>query len=154
MNADIAQDLTNPLCAAQERARAQGLPYCGALTPSEAYAAWQKGNGAVLIDIRTGAELELVGRIPKAIHIEWKRYPDWELNPAFMTSIQRKFGPETVLLLICRSGVRSHEAAIELTEKGYTMVFQVLEGFEGELDESGQRKGNGWKFHGLPWTQA
>jgi rhodanese-related sulfurtransferase len=154
MNAVVDTNLLDPLYAAEERARTQGLPYRGTLTPPEAYAAWQQDSDAVLIDIRTEAELELVGRIPKAINIEWKLYPDWEPNPAFLTSIQRKFGPETTLVLICRSGVRSHEAAVKLAQSGYRNVYQVLEGFEGELDKSGQRKLNGWKFYNLPWNQS
>lgn len=144
----------DPLAAAEGRASQLGLPYRGALTPPEAYAAWQRDPDVVFIDIRTEAELELVGRIPKAINIEWKLFPGWEPNPSFVTSIQRKYSPETTLILICRSGVRSHEAAVKLTEKGYVNVYQVLEGFEGELDKAGQRKINGWKFYNLPWNQG
>lgn len=144
----------NPLATGVERAIEQGLPYRGALTPPEAYAVWQHDPEVNLIDIRTEAELELVGRIPKALNIEWKLYPEWEPNPAFVTGIQRKFSPDSVLLLICRSGVRSHEAAVKLAEKGYENVYQVLEGFEGELDANGQRRINGWKAHNLPWNQG
>lgn len=154
MNAVAEFAAPDPLAIAARRAVEQGLPYRGALTPPEAYAAWQRDQEVVFIDIRTEAELELVGRIPQAINIEWKLFPDWEPNPAFVNSIQRKFGPQTTLLLICRSGVRSHEAATKLAEKGYQNVYQVLEGFEGELDKSGQRKLNGWKSYALPWSQA
>jgi len=108
----------------------------------------------VLIDIRTAAELDLVGRIPDAINVEWKLYPGWESNPSFVTSIQRKYAPETVLILICRSGIRSDEAARKLVQAGFENVYQVLEGFEGVLDDAGQRRTNGWKWHKLPWNQA
>ena len=142
-----------PLEVAERRAREQNLPYRGALTPPEAYAAWQKVPDAVLIDIRTAAELELVGRIEKAINIEWKHFPEWDLNPSFVISIQRKYAPETVLILICRSGIRSDEAATKLAKAGFEHVYQVLEGFEGVLDDAGRRRVNGWKSYDLPWNQ-
>ena len=45
-------------------------------------------------------------------------------------------------------------AAEAAAKAGFTQVFNVLEGFEGELDGA-QRRGasNGWRFHGLPWIQ-
>ncbi len=155
MNAVVVEFASaDPFRAAEERARSQGLPYRGALTPPEAYAVWKSGSDVTLVDIRTTAELELVGRIPKAINVEWKLFPDWELNPQFVTSIQRKFAPESVLLLICRSGIRSDEAARKLAQAGFENVYQVLEGFEGELDKEGRRRVNGWREHNLPWTQG
>lgn len=155
MNAVVADIISsNPLESGERRARAEGLPYRGALTPPEAHAAWKSVAGAVLIDIRTEAELELVGRIPDALNFEWKLYPGWELNPSFVTGIQRKYAPEAVLILICRSGIRSDEAARKLAQAGFENVYQVLEGFEGVLDEDGHRLVNGWRQHNLPWTQA
>ena len=155
MNAIVGAAATaHPLEAAQSRARENNLPYRGALTPPEAYAAWQGVPGAVLIDIRTETELELIGRIPKALNYELKLYPGWDLNPSFVTSIQRKFAPDAVLILICRSGIRSDEAATKLAKVGYENVYQVLEGFEGVLDELGHRRVNGWRSYDLPWTQA
>ena len=155
MNAVVAEFTTaHALDISEQRARDQGLPYRGALTPPEAHAAWKSVSGAVLIDIRTTAELELVGRIPDAINVEWKLYPGWEPNPSFVTGIQRKYASETVLILICRSGIRSDEAARKLTQAGFENVYQVLEGFEGVLDDAGQRRVNGWKWHKLPWNQV
>jgi rhodanese-related sulfurtransferase len=155
MSAVVAEITSrNPLVIAENRAREQSLPYRGALTPPEAYSAWKSVDGAVLIDIRTEAELELVGRIPDAINIEWKLFPKWELNPSFVTGFQRKYAPETVLILICRSGIRSDEAATKLAKAGFQNVYQVLEGFEGVLDDAGQRRVNGWRSYKLPWNQA
>jgi rhodanese-related sulfurtransferase len=155
MNAVAGEIATaQPLEIAQHRASEQNLPYRGALTPPEAHAAWKSVPEAVLVDIRTEAELELVGRIPDAVNIEWKLYPDWSLNPAFVTSFQRKYAPDRVLILICRSGIRSDEAARKLVKAGFENIYQVLEGFEGVLDDKGQRTVNGWKSHGLPWDQV
>ncbi len=154
MNAVTAEiAAANPLENGERRGRAEGLPYRGALTPTEAYAAWKSVDGAVLIDIRTEAELELVGSIPDAVHVEWKLYPDWDLNPSFVTGIQRKYAPETVLLLVCRSGIRSDEAGRKLAQAGFQNVYNVLEGFEGDLNDAGQRRVNGWRSYDLPWNQ-
>ncbi|MNL75386.1 hypothetical protein D3C87_2011830 [compost metagenome] len=57
-------------------------------------------------------------------------------------------------VLLCRSGVRSIAAARRATELGIT-AFNILEGFEGDADATGQRgKKGGWRFHGLPWRQG
>ena len=150
-------ELIDPLASAAARAVQAGQPYRGALTPPEAWEVLQSIPDAILIDIRTETELELIGRLPAAanvVNVEWKRYPGWELNPGFLNAIRRKYGPDRILLLLCRSGIRSHEAALALAAAGYENVYQVLEGFEGELNAAGQRTRNGWKSHGLPWTQA
>ncbi|MDG2034391.1 MAG: rhodanese-like domain-containing protein, partial [Rhodospirillales bacterium] len=62
---------------------------------------------------------------------------------------------QTKILIMCRSGVRSIDAAIAATVAGYTQAYNVLEGFEGDKDASGHR-GNtgGWKHRGLPWKQG
>ena len=57
---------------AAERARQLGLPYSGALTPTEAHEVWRNAPGAKLVDVRTRAEWDYVGRIPGAIEIEWQ----------------------------------------------------------------------------------
>ena len=50
--------------AARERAKAMRLPYSGALTPQEAHEVWRGAPGAKLVDVRTHAEWNYVGRIP------------------------------------------------------------------------------------------
>ena len=68
-----------------------------------------------------------------------------------LSQIARK--PEPVLLL-CRSGKRSALAAEAAAKAGFTLAFNVLEGFEGELDAAQQRgHADGWRHHGLPWVQ-
>ena len=57
--------------------------------------------------------------------------------------------------MLCRSGARSATAGEMLVNNGYTNVYNVLEGFEGDKDENGHRSTiNGWRFHGLPWEQS
>jgi rhodanese-related sulfurtransferase len=54
---------------------------------------------------------------------------------------------------MCRTGGRSHNAATVATSLGFTQVYNMLEGFEGEANQLKQRTLiNGWKFAGLPWT--
>jgi rhodanese-related sulfurtransferase len=144
--------LTDLLNLAQSRARELGLPYAGALTPQEAYEIWQLAPGAKLVDVRTRAERDWVGRIPGAIEIEWMSYPGNQPNANFVAQVQRQVDHEALVMFICRSGARSHNAATAATEAGYPECFNVLEGFEGDKDAKEQRgKIGGWRRAGLPW---
>jgi rhodanese-related sulfurtransferase len=59
------------------------------------------------------------------------------------------------IVLICRSGNRSVEAGEALLKSGFTQVYNVLHGFEGELDDKHHRGTTaGWRFEGLPWEQC
>lgn len=146
--------LNDILAAAQQRAHDNKLPYAGSLTPSEAQQILENAPSAKLVDVRTRPELELVGRIPGAAHIEWAYYPDMRLNPDFMNQLDHQVDRESVVMFICRTGGRSHNAAALATQAGYTNCYNVLEGFEGATEPAtGQRgKINGWKVAGLPWT--
>jgi rhodanese-related sulfurtransferase len=146
--------LTDLLELARQRAESFDLPYAGALTPAEANEVWQLAPGAKLIDLRTKAELEFVGRIPGTVEIEWIQYPNGMPNPNFMQQLRRQVDKETLIMFVCRSGHRSDDAARSVTAAGYTAVYNVLEGFEGELDANGQRGTlGGWRLAGLPWRQ-
>ncbi|NIO39490.1 MAG: rhodanese-like domain-containing protein [Burkholderiales bacterium] len=140
---------------AQERARAKNLPYVGALLPSEAYALLQQAPGAKLVDVRTRAEWDYVGRVPGAVQIEWQHYPSGQLNFDFLTDLQAQVDREALVMFICRSGARSHAAAAAAAAAGYTQAFNVLEGFEGDKDQHGRRNSvGGWRVAGLPWVQS
>src|SRR5512145_2201689 len=96
---------------AAERGRSMGLPYGGALTPTEAYEVWQSTPGAQVVDVRTRAEWDYVGRIPGAVEIEFLTYPGGRSNPAFIAELESKVDKAAPVLFICRSGGRSHTAA-------------------------------------------
>lgn len=147
--------LTDILLLAKARAEKMNLPYEGALTPQEAHSVLQLAPGARLVDVRTRAELDWVGRVPGAIEIEWCAYPGNIPNADFLTHLKRQTDPESVLLFICRSGARSHHAAVAATEVGLSACYNVLEGFEGDKDAREQR-GNtgGWRYADLPWIQS
>lgn len=146
------------LAAAHERAHTYNLIYSGALTPQEAWRIWHgdlRMPHAFLVDVRTQAELDFVGRIPGAIEIEWIGYPERKINPRFIQQLEQETEPDATLLFICRSGGRSHEAATLATQLGFNACYNVLEGFEGDRDKHGQRgRINGWRFAGLPWVQS
>lgn len=143
------------LAAASERARQMGLPYSGALLPQEAYQLWKSLPGAQLVDVRTRAEWDWVGRIPGAVEIEWLSYPGNRSNPAFAQELQQKISTDAPVLFICRSGARSHNAAMLAMQTGYADCYNVLEGFEGDRDAQGHRNNlGGWRAAGLPWVQG
>lgn len=152
-------DVARMLQAARQRGESGQMPYAGALTPEEALALLQACPQARLVDVRTHAERDWVGRvqIPEDQHqaIEWMLYPQRTPNPEFLTQLQQVAAKDDVLLFLCRSGVRSRNAAQKATEAGYANCFDILEGFEGERDDSGHRKTrDGWCFAGLPWVGA
>ena len=127
--------------------------YAGDVPPQLAYEWWQKGD-AVLVDVRTDAEREWVGFIPNAAAVVWKEWPGMKVNPQFEEQIKQAVPPGKKALMMCRSGVRSAAAAKRATELGIES-YNVLEGFEGDPDENGQRgKRGGWRARGLPWRQG
>jgi rhodanese-related sulfurtransferase len=147
--------ITEILQKAAERARQLGLPYSGALTPAEAYAVWRDVPGAQLIDVRTRAEWDYVGRIPGAVELEFLTYPGNLRNTEFVPELESKADKAAPVLFICRSGGRSHHAAMLAAQAGYSASYNVLEGFEGDRDTEGHRNTRGgWRVAGLPWTQS
>jgi len=136
------------------RAEAMKLPYAGALTPQEAFEL-MKAGAAKLVDVRTRAEWDYVGKIPGSLLIEWQAYPSSLLNPEFLNQLQAEVSKEQPVMFICRSGARSNSAAKRATEAGYTRSYNILQGFEGDKDAEGHRNSSGgWRFAGLPWTQG
>ena len=148
--------ITELLDTAHQRSQSNSWSFAGALLPHEAHELLQIAPGTRLIDVRSHAELELNGMIPDALHVELLSWPGWVPNPHFLTQLAQATDPESLLLFICRSGHRSHYAAAACTEAGRGSCYNVLEGFEGDLDKAtGHRNElNGWKQRGLPWTQS
>jgi rhodanese-related sulfurtransferase len=144
---------------ARQRGEKEQLPYSGAVTPQEAYALIQADPNVKLIDVRTNAERDWVGRVAVPTEqqgaVQWNHYPGGTPNPDFIAQLQQVADKDDVLLFLCRSGVRSRHAAKAATENGFRHCFDVLEGFEGDKDADGHRKTvNGWCKAGLPWIDA
>ncbi len=139
--------------------------YAGDLEPKEVWGRLKSEHRSLLIDCRTIAEWSYVG-IPdlsslgqEAILVEWQRFPDMSVNPDFVDTLKseldaRGLAPDTPLYMLCRSGVRSRSAATAMTRAGYSNSYNILDGFEGNLDEA-SRRGHlaGWKKSNLPWRQ-
>lgn len=147
------QAIAPSLQRARAEARATGLPYAGGIPPLDAWQLTSNGE-AVLVDVRSAEERKFVGHVPGSAHVAWATGTSLTRNPRFVRELEAKFAKDEVILLLCRSGKRSALAAEAAAKAGFTQVFNVLEGFEGDLDEGQQRGGiNGWRLHDLPWIQ-
>ncbi len=143
--------------AIKEKARERGqqlkLAYAGALLPAEAHALMKQG--AKLVDVRTRAEQHFVGSVPGSERIEWSTYPDGARNSSFLEQLGEEVRKDEPVMFLCRSGVRSHSAAMAATAAGWTEAYNILEGFEGDKDADGHRNTvGGWKHARLPWIQS
>ena len=132
------------------------------MSPQQAFELLQTHGHALLVDVRSGMEFHYVGHPVSAVHIPWQEPPEWERNPEFVKQVGTVLEQKTqenvrdwTILTICRSGQRSLEAARALYEAGYKKVYNISEGFEGNMDDKHHRGNiNGWRFHGLPWEQS
>jgi len=127
------------------------------LDPQAAHSFLQQNPEAVLVDCRTEIEHMYVGHPIGAEHVAWQEAPDWEIDPDFAAKVKRllRGDQSRPVLLICRSGVRSLAAGEALEAAGFAQVINVVEGFEGPLDEDFHRGTlGGWRYRGLPWQQS
>lgn len=127
------------------------------LDPRAAHQFLQQNPSAVLVDCRTEIEHMYVGHPVGAEHVAWQEAPDWEVDADFAAKVKRLVGNELrrPVLLICRNGNRSQDAGAVLEAAGFATVINVLEGFEGPLDDDFHRGTlGGWRHHGLPWQQS
>ena len=121
--------------------------------PAELAWQWLQSGEAVLVDVRTDAEREWVGKVPGAIAVAWKQWPGMAANPSFDEQLRAAVPEGQKVVLLCRSGVRSVAAAQRATGLGIE-AYNILEGFEGDVDANGQRGHlSGWRKRGLPWSQ-
>jgi rhodanese-related sulfurtransferase len=151
--ASAPANLTNSLESVRAVALATGLPYGGGVPPLLAWDLFSAGE-ASLVDVRTAEERKFVGHVPGSLHVAWATGTALTRNPRFARELEAKVGKNATILLLCRSGKRSHLAAEAAAKAGFTRVFNILEGFEGDLDANQHRGGHdGWRHHGLPWVQ-
>ena len=137
------------------------------LSPEDAWAELKSNDKAALVDCRTLQEWHAIGTpdlsdIDRAMYlVEWRKAPDMAVNTTFLQQLDEATGsayPEK-LFFICRSGVRSKEAATivqeTLSKKSILCeCINVAEGFEGiqtlEIVAAGT---SGWRNKNLPWVQ-
>ncbi|WP_089605549.1 rhodanese-like domain-containing protein [Acinetobacter piscicola] len=138
---------------AKQRVEDHYLEFTGTVLPHEAWALFQTGHAAI-VDVRTNEERKFVGYVEDTIHIPWATGTALNRNPRFAKELETKVGKEKTILLLCRSGKRSAAAANVAFNAGFEHVYNIDQGFEGDLDENDHRGVfNGWRFHQLPWKQ-
>ena len=134
------------------------MAYKGDLTSAEAAEQMASQSDAVVIDVRTQPEWQFVGvpAIENAHFISWQVYPTMAVNGDFAAAVDELgLSKDQPIYMLCRSGARSAAAGNLLAEQGYSNVFNVSDGFEGDKDAAGHRcKTGGWKAAGLPWSQG
>jgi rhodanese-related sulfurtransferase len=141
------------------------------VTADEAYERWQAAPTTVkVLDVRTPEEFIHIGHPEMAVNVplvfqtyRWdpaKGYFDFELNPEFVALVRQVAEPEDEIHVMCRSGGRSAMAANLLAQEGFSNVWNMVDGFEGDLVDDpesphhGKRMQNGWTNAGRPWTYA
>ena len=134
------------------------------ISSRQAWQLIQDDPRVLLIDVRSNMEFLFIGHPIGAISIPWIDEPEWIINPHFAAEVRklilggldhRSEGHNVPIVLICRSGKRSLEAGELLLKEGFHDVYNIAEGFEGELDEHHHRSTlAGWRFDGLPWEQC
>lgn len=135
------------------------MSYAGDITPQQAWELLSDNPQAVLVDVRTDAEWRVVG-VPDlsglardALYIEWNR-TDGRRNEGFVDDLVAAGVTAGPVVFLCRSGNRSIGAAEVATAAGIAPSYNILDGFEGDVDEHGRRGSTGWRALGLPWKQS
>jgi rhodanese-related sulfurtransferase len=139
------------------------------VTAKEAYDMWQKDQQKIkIIDCRTPEEYAFIGHATMAINVpskfmtyawdEKKKEYVMKANPNFVKEIKKRFAKDDTILVMCRSGQRSGPSVDLLTKAGFTKVYNVTDGFEGDKVKDpqgpnhGKRMKDGWRISNLPWT--
>jgi len=141
------------------------------ITSSEAFDEIQsEGDEILFLDVRTRSEIAVVGmptvadaNVPYMFMAEpmtWN--DDWgnfkmTKNQNFLNAVKQRLeekglNQDDKVFLMCRSGGRSASAADLLTKAGFTNVYSVVDGYEGDKAKNGKRILNGWKNSDLPWS--
>ncbi len=142
------------------------MTYAGNISAREAWDVLKGDPKAQLVDVRTTAEWAYVG-VPDLsslgrglMRVEWQVYPSMGRNEQVEAKLVEQLKAAgateaTPIFFLCRSGVRSQAAAAAMTEAGFKKCFNVVAGFEGDLNAQKHRgQASGWKVEGLPWVQA
>ena len=139
----------------------EGMGYTGDVSVENVWKALQENEKSVLVDVRTQPEwafagicdLSSLGKSP--LLVSWLEFPHMDVNTAFAEVINDQNIPKDApLYFLCRSGVRSKAAAAAMIAAGFDKCFNIIDGFEGNLDGDGHRGAiGGWKASGLPWIQ-
>ena len=138
--------------------------YAGDVSCQEAWDVLVNDPAAVLVDVRTDIELQLIGKPDLSVINKEPVYLQWVtlqgVNPNFIEELnallmEHGVTQDSPVFFMCQSGGRSKMSAMQCTEQGYTRCYNIAAGFEGELDDDQHRNSvSGWKVANLPWTQS
>lgn len=95
------------------------------ITMDEAISMMEKESGYIILDVRRPDEFA-AGHIPNAVNV-----PNETISASKITELPDK---DQLIMVYCRSGRRSKEAAEKLIKLGYTNVIE----FGGILDYTGE----------------
>ena len=140
-------------------------------TAEKAFPMWSANpEETFILDVRTLEEYIFVGHAPMARHIPVrfldqkatmdKARPVMTWNSSFVSKALAYYKTSDKILIMCRSGGRSAAAVNLLAKAGFTRVYNIIDGFEGDVlmntqsSENGKRVKNGWKNSKAPWTYA
>ena len=137
------------------------------INPNNAWKDLRENPNSMLVDVRTTIEHKFVGVVNdsefenKMILLEWLKFPLMEENNEFQNQIEESLNSifkenikEVKLYFLCKTGIRSNKAAQFMSNLGYKNCYNIINGFEGDLNEKQQRGFvNGWKANNLPWIQ-
>lgn len=138
--------------------------YAGDVSCQEAWEVLANDAAAILVDVRTQVEWQLIGKPDlssigkEPVYIQWVTVQGVNANfieELKIALVERGATQETPIFFLCQSGGRSKMSAMQSTELGYKACYNIAEGFEGDLDEHQHRNSiSGWKVAGLPWRQT
>ena len=130
------------------------------INPKDAFEMLKSQKNSFLVDVRTNEEFNFVGTVDasafenRMLLNPWQTLPQMQLNPDFANILASKIPTNTTLFFLCKTGGRSGQSAEFALSMGYQNCFNIVNGFEGDLNQDAQRgKVNGWKASNLPWRQ-
>ncbi|MFM6973151.1 MAG: rhodanese-like domain-containing protein [Alphaproteobacteria bacterium] len=129
-------------------------------TPKDAFEMLKNQKNSFLVDVRTNEEFNFVGMVDasqfenRILLNPWQVLPQMQLNPNFSNNLTSQIPLDATLFFLCKTGGRSAQSAEFALGLGYQNCYNVVNGFEGDLNDNSQRGTiNGWKASNLPWRQ-
>lgn len=127
------------------------------IDPEEARKLLESGEEYTYLDVRSEEEFA-AGHVPGAINIPLLRPGPGGIgmqpNADFIEDVEMALEPAARVITGCLRGARSLKAAQIMVQHGYSHVFDMRGGFDGEVDETGAVTYPGWARRGLPTTTA
>jgi rhodanese-related sulfurtransferase len=125
------------------------------VTPQQAHDLLDANPDAVYIDVRSEREFAN-GHPAGAVNIP-VAFPDpargMVMNSDFVKVVEANFPKDKTIVVGCQAGPRANAACGLLQQAGYQQISNVLGGFGGLRDQTGNMVAPGWANSGLPVSQ-